>query len=196
LPFSNGNERIIMQQPIDTSTAQLGRDCAAGPPATQYLSFRLGGLEYGLDIRKVQELRPLTALRRFSSDGEIISGVAVLRDVILPMVDMRIAFSGDTALPDTRTDVIILQLSHCVIGMVVDAVTDIVAIGADAIRPIAGAGPEAGYLLGLGEVDGRRLILVDIDRLLSDRSSAGTRPAPPAVRAAPATLLRVAPGPS
>lgn len=186
-----------MQQPIDTSTARLGRDCAAGPPATQYLSFRLGGLEYGLDIRKVQELRPLTALRRFSSDGEIISGVAVLRDVIMPIVDMRIAFSGDTALPDTRTDVIILQLSNCVIGMVVDAVTDIVAIGADAIRPIVGAGAEAGYLLGLGEVDGRRLILVDIDRLLSDRAGGDdTRPAPPAVRATPTTPLRAAPDPS
>ena len=68
---------------------------AARPPdngAQQYLVFRLGGLDYALDFSKVQELRPLKELERFSSDGEIISGVAVSRGVIMPIVDMRIAF--------------------------------------------------------------------------------------------------------
>ena len=58
----------------------------------QYLTFRLGGLEYALDYRNVQELRPLQALERFAADGEIISGVAVSRGIIMPVVDMRIAF--------------------------------------------------------------------------------------------------------
>lgn len=145
--------------------------------AQQYLVFRLGGLDYALDFSKVQELRPLKELERFASDGEIISGVAVSRGVIMPIVDMRIAFGPRPPAHDPLTDVIILKLSTCVMGMVVDGVTDIVSLTLDELLPIPGTGTVAGggtappvdYLLGLGEVDGRRLIVVDIDRLMSIR---------------------------
>ena len=153
---------------------------AAGSEPQQYLVFRLGGLEYALDFGKVQELRPLKALERFASDGEIISGVAVSRGVIMPIVDMRIAFGPRPPQHDPLTDVIILKLSSCVMGMVVDGVTDIVALAPEQIQPIpgAGAGQAVDYLLGLGEVDGRRMIVVDIDRLMSIRKiSMGARQA-------------------
>ncbi|MFA9219396.1 MAG: chemotaxis protein CheW [Sphingomonadaceae bacterium] len=146
----------------------------------QYLVFRLGGLEYALDFRKVQELRPLQAMERFAADGEIISGVAVSRGVIMPVVDMRIAFGPRPPQHDPLTDVIILKLSSCVMGMVVDGVTDIVTLTPQQIQPIpgAGAGQAVDYLLGLGELDGRRLIVVDIDRLMSIRKiSIGARQA-------------------
>lgn len=141
--------------------------------ARQYLVFRLGGLDYALDFSRVQELRPLKELERFSSDGEIISGVAVSRGVIMPIVDMRIAFGPRPPAHDPLTDVIILKLSSCVMGMVVDGVTDIVSLTVEQIQPIPGAGagarPAVDYLLGLSEVDGRRLIVVDIDKLMSIR---------------------------
>lgn len=144
---------------------------ADGSAATApYLSFRLGGLEYGLDFAKVQELRPLNELERFAADGEIIHGVAVSRGVIMPIVDMRIAFGGGAPRPrDGATDVIILKLSSCVMGMVVDGVTDIVHLAPSDIVPVPGLVQAVDYLLGLGEVDGRRLILVDIDKLMSIR---------------------------
>ncbi|MTV39674.1 chemotaxis protein CheW [Duganella radicis] len=141
---------------------------AAAGEARQYLVFRLGGLDYALDFTNVQELRPLQALERFSSDGEIVTGVVVSRGVIMPIVDMRIAFGPRPPQHDPLTDVIILKLSSCVMGMVVDGVTDIVTLKPEQIEPIAGAaGVE--YLVGLGEVDGRRLIVVDIDKLMSIR---------------------------
>lgn len=155
------------------STDMPGVSAAAPADAPlQYLSFRLGGLEYALDFRKVQELRPLQALERFSSDGEILSGVAVSRGVIMPIVDMRIAFGPRPPRHDPHTDVIILKLSDCVMGMVVDGITDIVQLAAEQIRPIPGAGADQSvdYLLGLGEVDGRRLIIIDIDLLMSIRN--------------------------
>lgn len=147
---------------------------AAESAASQYLVFRLGGLEYALDFSRVQELRPLQELERFSSDGEIISGVAVSRGVIMPIVDMRIAFGPRTPAHDPHTDVIILKLSSCVMGMVVDGVTDIVALTVQQLQPIPslGDGPAVDYLLGLAEVDGRRLIVVDIDKLMSIRKAA------------------------
>jgi purine-binding chemotaxis protein CheW len=138
---------------------------------TQFLSFQLGGLEYGLDFSKVKELRMLKSLERFASDGEIISGVAVSRGVIMPIVDMRVAMSGRHSVSDPLTDVIILQLSNSIMGMVVDGVTDVVSLDNAQIHPIPGTeGADAvDYLLGLGQFDGRRLILIDIDKLMSIR---------------------------
>ena len=152
------------------------------PPAPwgkmEFLSFQLGGLDYGVEFRKVKELRTLKSLERFASDGAIISGVAVSHGVIMPIVDMRVAFDACAGLPGPMTDVIILQLADCVVGMVVDGVTDVVGMYPDQITPIPGAEGEGecDYLLGLGEAGGRRLILVDIDKLMSiRRESSGSK---------------------
>jgi purine-binding chemotaxis protein CheW len=145
---------------------------------TQFLSFTLGGLEYGLDFAKVQELRVLKALERFASDGEIIGGVAVSRGVIMPLVDMRAACGRAPGAPDPMTDVIILRLSSCVMGMVVDGVTGVVSLAPDQVSPVPGADQaQVDYLIGLGHAGTRRLILVDIDRLMSVRrpKKEGTR---------------------
>jgi purine-binding chemotaxis protein CheW len=79
--------------------------------------------------------------------------------------------SGRPSVPDPRTDVIILQLSNCIMGMVVDGVTDVVSLDNAQIHAIPGTEGEGAvdYLLGLGELAGRRLILVDIDKLMSIR---------------------------
>jgi purine-binding chemotaxis protein CheW len=162
---------MIMPSSITQAITDNG---APESPARQYLVFRLGGLDYALDFSRVQELRPLKELERFSSDGEIISGVVVSRGVIMPIVDMRIAFGPRPPAHDPLTDVIILKLSSCVMGMVVDGVTDIVSLTVEQLQPIPGNAASAGrpavdYLLGLSEVDGRRLIVVDIDKLMSIR---------------------------
>lgn len=146
---------------------------AAHGEVRQYLSFRLGGLEYALDYSNVQELRPLKALERFAADGEIVQGVAVSRGVIMPIVDMRIAFGPRPPEHDPGTDVIILKLSSCVMGMVTDGITDIVSLARSQIKPFpnlsAEAARDADYLLGLAETGERRLIVLDIDRLMAIR---------------------------
>lgn len=142
-----------------------------------FLSFRLGGLEYGVEFGKVRELRTLKSLERFAADGAIVEGVAVSRGVIMPIVDMRVASGERSARPAAATDVIILQLSGCVMGMVVDGVTDVVRIGPDQISPIPAidADGKCDYLIGLGQAEGRRLILIDIDRLMSIRRDPARR---------------------
>ncbi|WP_296950077.1 chemotaxis protein CheW [uncultured Massilia sp.] len=135
---------------------------------TQYLSFALGGLEYGIDFARVQELRVLKALERFAAAGAIVGGVAVSRGVIMPLVDMRAAFGTSPGAPDPMTDVIILKLSRCTMGMVVDGVTGVVTLAPDQMAPLPGAqGVQADYLVGLWQAGGRRLILLDIERLMS-----------------------------
>jgi purine-binding chemotaxis protein CheW len=136
---------------------------------TEFLSFQLGGLDYGVEFCKVKELRSLRSLERFAADGTIVKGVALSRGVIMPLVDMRAAFAAQPLVSNGLTDVIILQLANCVMGMVVDGVTDVVRIHSDEISEIPGAEAEGDcdYLIGLAETAGRRLILVDIDRLMS-----------------------------
>jgi purine-binding chemotaxis protein CheW len=143
----------------------------------QYLTFRLGGLEYALDYRRVQELRPLSALERIASGGEIVEGVALSRGVIMPIVDMRVAFGPRPRVHDPRTDVIILQLSTCVMGMVTDGVTDLVSLPASAVHPLPHVGAEVDYLLGMGQLGERRLIMLDIDRLMAVRGTSRQRQA-------------------
>lgn len=137
----------------------------------QVLSFQLGGLDYGLDFSRVQELREFKSLERFAAEGAIISGVAVSRGVIMPIVDMRVAVAGQPPATRPHTDVIILALSSCVMGMVVDGVTDVLWLDPARIEPIAGASA-VDYLLGVAQCEGRRLILIDIDKLMSIRRAA------------------------
>jgi purine-binding chemotaxis protein CheW len=182
----------------DTPVAQASPTKAAEQPKRRYLSFRLGGLEYGIDVSTVRELRPLEALEQVAGEGDVaVKGVAVLRGVIMPLVDMRAAFGG--GLPGLRhINVIILELSSCVMGMVVDGVSDIVDLSGAAIVPIPGAPPNTDYLIGLGQLGERQLILLDIDKLMSIPKPGATLtpPAPPTARAVPATPLPAAPDPS
>jgi purine-binding chemotaxis protein CheW len=157
---------------MDTSVSKK----PASKSTMEFLSFSLGGLEYGLEFNKVQELRMLKSLERVASSGEVLNGVAVSRGVIMPIVDMRAAVEGVPAPPDPATDVIILELNNCVMGMVVDGVTGVVQLRQDQISPMPGAAHNADYLMGLGESEGRRLVLVDIDKLMAiKRRSAGPR---------------------
>jgi purine-binding chemotaxis protein CheW len=143
---------------------------AARAVLRQYLSFRLGGLEYALDYRNVRELRPLSSMDRFAEDGAVLGSVAMSRGVIMPIVDMRIAFGPRPPQHDPRTDVIVLQLTNCIMGMVTDGVTDVVMLDETQIQPMPGQAREVEYLLGIGEtVAGRKLIVVDIDKLMAIR---------------------------
>jgi purine-binding chemotaxis protein CheW len=134
-----------------------------------FLSFTLGSMEYGIDARQVREWRPFDEVTRFAAGANVVPGVAQSRGVIMPVVDMRAAFGGNAAQECVQCDMIIMTLSHCVVGLVVERVNGMVELAAGDIRAVPyidGAVP-ADYLLGLGETGARRLILVDIDRLMA-----------------------------
>lgn len=133
----------------------------------QFLGFTLGGLEYGLDYAAVQELKPYRSLERFSSDGEIIGGVALSRGVIMPVMDLRAAFAPGFSLPEPDTDVVIVRVAAGVVGVVVERVTGVVRLRPEQVAPLPEAQLDADYLIGLGMARGRRLVLIDIERLMA-----------------------------
>ena len=137
----------------------------------ELLTFSLGSEEYGIDILKVQEIRGYEAVTTIANAPEFIKGVINLRGIIVPIVDMRIKFNfGDVTYNET-TVVIILNISNRVVGMVVDGVSDVITLKSNQVKPAPefGAGLDTHYLQGLGTVDERMIILVDIEKLMNSK---------------------------
>lgn len=140
----------------------------------EFLSFRLGQEEYGVDILRVQEIRSYEAPTRIANAPAFIKGVLDLRGVIVPIVDLRLCLGCETAEYTPLTVVIVLNVRGRVIGVVVDAVSDVLALRGSDIRPAPAmnATIDASYILGLACVptpDGERmLILTDIEALMSN----------------------------
>jgi purine-binding chemotaxis protein CheW len=133
------------------------------------LAFKLGNEEYGIKILKVQEIRGYESVTRIASAPEHVKGVVNLRGTIVPIVDMRIKFKLGTPTYDQFTVVIILNIQDRVVGIVVDSVSDVISLTPEQVRPAPdmGGALNTDYLIGLGTVDERMIILVDIDRLMS-----------------------------
>ena len=138
--------------------------------AREYLTFRLGEEEYGIDILKVQEIRGYEQPTRIANAPEFIKGVVNLRGTIVPIVDMRVRFNCSNVEYNAFTVVIILNLHNRVVGIVVDSVSDVMALAADAVRPAPDieSAIDSGCILGLGSVGERMLILLDIERLMGN----------------------------
>jgi purine-binding chemotaxis protein CheW len=148
-------------------------ECAASLLQTdrtnEFLTFTLGDEEYGVEILKVQEIRGYEAVTKIANAPAFIKGVANLRGTIVPIVDMRIKFNLGEPVYDQFTVVIILNIAGRVVGMVVDSVSDVIALSAEQIRPAPdfSSSFDTRYITGLGTVEERMLILVDIERLMS-----------------------------
>jgi purine-binding chemotaxis protein CheW len=133
------------------------------------LAFTLGSEEYGINILKVQEIRGYDAVTRIANAPDFIKGVINLRGIIVPIVDMRIKFNLGTPTYDQFTVVIILNIGERVMGMVVDSVSDVIGLRPEQIKPAPemGVALNTDHLIGLGTIDERMVILLDIDRLMS-----------------------------
>ncbi len=147
-------------------------DSAAGGAEAQhreFLVFSLGDEEYAVDILKVQEIRGYESVTRIANAPDFIKGVTNLRGVIVPIVDLRIKFRLEHTGYGPETVVIVVNVGGRVIGMVVDGVTDVMTLTPEQIRPAPefGVTLSSDFLSGLGSVDDRMLVIVDIEKLLT-----------------------------
>ncbi|MCG5497846.1 chemotaxis protein CheW [Ectothiorhodospira haloalkaliphila] len=135
----------------------------------EYLTFTLGDEEYGIDILNVQEIRGYDAVTKIANSPDYIKGVINMRGVIVPIIDMRLKFHLGQVEYNQFTVVIILNISGRVIGMVVDGVSDVVALKGEQIRPAPefGAVLDTAYIDGLATLDERMVIVVDIEKLMT-----------------------------
>lgn len=163
------------------SLQELKANSVTGVPAmaidlvtNEFLTFRLGSEEYGIEILKVQEIRGYDSITHIANSPDYIKGVINLRGIIVPIIDMRIKFDLGQATYDQFTVVIILTVAGRVMGIVVDGVSDVITLTDEQMRQAPGLGSviDTEYIMGLGTVDERMLILIDIERLMS-RSDMG-----------------------
>lgn len=153
---------------LDTPVAAPAASAAAAR-TNEFLTYRLGSEEYGMDILRVQEIRSYEEPTRIANAPCHIKGVMNLRGVIVPIVDMRLKLGLDEAPCDGFTVIIVLSLGARVVGMVVDSVSDVVTLSAEQMRPVPefNARVDSEHLLAIGAVDDRMLILVDIAKMMA-----------------------------
>lgn len=135
----------------------------------EFLAFKLGGEEYGMNILRVQEIRSFekpTALANAPAD---ILGVVNLRGVIVPIIDLRVRLQLEQTTYDAQTVVIVVNVGQRVVGLVVDGVSDVLTLLPEQMLPVPplDSGFASEHLLALGSVDDRMLILLDIEKYLA-----------------------------
>lgn len=141
----------------------------------EFLIFRLGSEEYGIDILKVQEIRSYEQPTRIANAPAFIKGVVNLRGVIVPIVDLRLKLGCETAEYSALTVVIVLNVKGRVVGAVVDSVSDVLELSRDAIKPAPemASAVDWGFITGIGSVTTgdvqRMLILMDIEALMASQ---------------------------
>ena len=161
-----------------TDARQIAQHEAARKAAAmggEFLTFRLGNEEYGIDILKVQEIRSYEQPTRIANAPAFIKGVVNLRGVIVPIVDLRLKLGCETADYSALTVVIVLNVKGRVVGAVVDSVSDVLELSKDAIKraPEIASTVDAGFITGIGSVTTgdlpRMLILMDIEALMASQ---------------------------
>ncbi len=145
--------------------------------ASEFLTFKLGEEEYGIDILRVQEIRSYEQPTRIANAPSFIKGVVNLRGVIVPIIDLRLKLGCDSAEYNTFTVVVVLNVKGRVVGAVVDSVSDVLELSREQIKPAPSlsSGVDSSYITGIGAVKSghgeneseRMLILMDIEGLMS-----------------------------
>jgi purine-binding chemotaxis protein CheW len=157
-----------------------GADPSRTAQGGEFLTFRLGAEEYGIDILRVQEIRSYEQPTRIANAPGFIKGVVNLRGVIVPIIDLRVKLGCDSVEYNTFTVVVVLNVKGRVVGAVVDSVSDVLELTREQIKPAPelNSSVDASYITGIGAVkttgqgaDGkdaeRMLILMDIEGLMS-----------------------------
>ena len=141
--------------------------------SNQFLTFYLAEEEYAVTILKVTEILECAVLTKVPGTPVWIRGVLNLRGAVVPVVDLAVKFGLPPTVITRRTCVVMVEMEHegerLVLGVMADAVNQVVELGADAIQPPPSFGPKVRVdcIQGMGDSNGRFIVLLDIDRVLS-----------------------------
>ncbi len=142
----------------------------------KYLTFAMAGEEYGIGILKVKEIIGVMAITKVPQTPRYVKGVINLRGKVIPVIDLRLKFDMETIAYTERTCIIVVEISSSErkiqMGIVVDSVSEVINIkpGDIAETPTFGTKMDTSYILGMAKMGTGVKILLDIDRVLSDRN--------------------------
>jgi purine-binding chemotaxis protein CheW len=141
--------------------------------AGKYLTFNLGKEVYGIEILKVQEIIGMMSVTRVPKTPGFVRGVVNLRGKVIPVIDLRLKFSLDGREDTDRTCIIVVQVSlngtPVIMGLIVDEVSEVLNVLAEQIEasPSFGAKVDTDFILGMGKVGQKVVMLLDVDKVLS-----------------------------
>lgn len=135
----------------------------------QVVSFKIGEEEFGVEILKVQEINRVMEITRVPNAPEFVEGVINLRGRVIPVVNLRSRFGLERKPQDKDTRIVVVELTNKVVGFVVDAVSEVLRIPQSLMEapPPLVAGINAEYITAVGKLEGRLLILLDLDKVIS-----------------------------
>ncbi len=137
--------------------------------AGKYLTFVLGDEEYGLDIGMVREIIKIMDITKIPNAPESIKGVVNLRDKVISVMDLRIKFCMEPIEYTEETCIIVVDYNSTMMGVIVDTVSEVLDISGDEIEPPPsfGTGIDVNFIIGIGKIKGKVIILLDIRKVLS-----------------------------
>ncbi len=157
------------------STVKASKDDAVVHEGGKFLTFFFDEEEYAIEILKVQEIigvMPITAVPRTPS---YLLGVINLRGKVIPVIDLRARFGMESVDWTDETCIIVMQIAETQMGMMVDKVSEVLDIAAGEIEdtPSFGAEVNTDYIMGIGKAEGKVRLLLDIDKVISDKGIDG-----------------------
>ena len=135
----------------------------------KYLTFVLSNEEYGIEILKVREIIGLMDITSVPQTPNYMKGVINLRGKVIPVIDLRLKFSMPEKDHTQETCTIVVEVGNTLIGIIVDSVSEVSDIGGEEIEetPHLGQGIDTNFIMGLGKVKGKIIILLDIEKVMS-----------------------------
>lgn len=163
-PDQEGQDTELMHLIRSDSENEKG-----GSQIKQLVTFSLGQEEFGVDILKVQEIIRMVEITKVPKAPDFVEGVINLRGKVIPVVDLRRRFGMTQAEHSKDTRIMVVDICKTITGFIVDSVSEVLRIPADTIEPPPPvvAGIESEYINGVGKLEDRLLILLDLDKVLS-----------------------------
>jgi purine-binding chemotaxis protein CheW len=135
----------------------------------QVVSFKLGSEEYGVDIAQVQEINRMVAVTHVPRAPQFMEGVINLRGQLIPIIDLRARFGMPRTEHTKNTRIVVTEVGAKRVGMVVDSVSEVLRLATDQIEdaPEMITGVETEYIRGVGKIEDRLIILLDLAKIIS-----------------------------
>ena len=145
-------------------------DTGHGDKLLQLVTFTIANEEFGVEILKVQEIIRTLEITRVPRAPAFVEGVINLRGKVIPIIDLRRRFGIESKSHDKDTRIIVIEINQMIVGFVVDAVSEVLRIPANTVEPPPSivSGIDSEYISGVGKLDNRLLIMIDLDKLLSE----------------------------
>lgn len=146
----------------------MNNPVTGGPDAHELIAFRVGNQEFCVNIMAVREIRGWTAATVLPQAPSYLCGVINLRGAVLPIVDFAVRLGLPRSTPTARHVIIVTQINHQQVGLLVDAVSDILTMNDDAIQPTPDVASDQvkTFVRGLLPVDTRMISLISLEHIL------------------------------